>query len=278
MHRPFFPLAPWRAVAIITILLTTAFPALTAHAGVAGVELPKHRPIPILTYHRFGYAPGDSVTVRVDSFVSHLRAIRHAGFQVVPLEQVLAWYRGDVNTLPERAVVITIDDGHRSVYDVLRPLLRERHWPIPITLFIYPSAISNASDALTWEELRTMKQDGFFTIESHAYWHPNFRSERALRDAASFRAFVLEQLVHARSRISAETGATATCIAWPFGIHDTELEALAVDAGYVAGFTSEPRPVTRAETVMALPRYPINDVCGEECIWGILRETDPYHD
>ncbi|MWL88927.1 polysaccharide deacetylase family protein [Cupriavidus sp. SW-Y-13] len=172
---------------------------------------------------------------------------------------------------------ITIDDGHRSVYDVLRPLLRDRHWAIPITLFIYPSAISNASDALTWEELRTMKQDGFFTIESHAYWHPNFRSERALRDAASFRAFVLEQLVHARSRVSAETGATATCIAWPFGIHDTELEALAVDAGYVAGFTSEPRPVTRAETAMALPRYPINDVCGEECIWGILRETDPYH-
>ncbi|MWL88928.1 hypothetical protein [Cupriavidus sp. SW-Y-13] len=108
MHRPFFPLAPWRAVAITTILLTTALHALTAHAGVTGVELPKHRPIPILTYHRFGHAPGDSVTVRVDSFVSHLRAIRHAGFQVVPLEQVLAWYRGDVNTLPERAVVITM--------------------------------------------------------------------------------------------------------------------------------------------------------------------------
>jgi len=278
MHRPYLPSAPWRAAVIITIFASAALCALTTHAEVAGVERPEHRPIPILTYHRFALVPGDSMTVRIDNFESHLRAIHHAGFEVVPLEDVLAWYRGDENTLPERAIVITIDDGHRSVYEVLRPLLRAHHPPIPVTLFIYPSAISNAPYALTWDELRAMKRDGLFTIESHSYWHPNFRSERAQRDAESFRAFALEQFVHARNRIAAETGATATSIAWPFGIHDAELEALAVDAGYVAGFTIEPRPVTRAEAVMALPRYLITDSCGEECIWKILRNAKASHD
>jgi peptidoglycan/xylan/chitin deacetylase (PgdA/CDA1 family) len=44
-------------------------------------------------------------------------------------------------------VAITVDDGHLSVYTELYPLIL-KHRP-PVTLFIYPSAISNASYALT---------------------------------------------------------------------------------------------------------------------------------
>ena len=54
----------------------------------------------------------------------------------------------------------------------MKPLIeRER---IPVTLFSYPSAISNASYAMTWEQLAALKATGLFSIESHSYWHPNF--------------------------------------------------------------------------------------------------------
>jgi hypothetical protein len=69
-------------------------------------------------------------------------------------------------------VAITVDDGHRSVYTDLYPrIVRLRQ---PVTLFIYPSAISNAPYALTWAKLSEMARSGLVDEQSHTYWHPNF--------------------------------------------------------------------------------------------------------
>jgi hypothetical protein len=48
--------------------------------------------------------------------------------------------------------------GHESVYTQAYPLLKRCH--VPVTLFIYPSAISNASYALTWSQLRKGRESG----------------------------------------------------------------------------------------------------------------------
>ena len=48
-------------------------------------------------------------------------------------------------------------------------------------------------------------------------------------------------------------------LAWPFGIYDPELMAAAKAAGYVAAFSIDRRPVTRAENVMSLPRSIVTD-------------------
>jgi len=55
-------------------------------------------------------------------------------------------------------------------------------------------------------------------------------------------------------------GGTVDLLAWPFGIHDDELEQAAQKAGYVAAFTIDRRPVTRAEKMMALPRFIVTDL------------------
>ncbi len=52
---------------------------------------------------------------------------------------------------------------------------------IPVTLFVYPSAISNADYALTWEQLLELKETWLFDIQSHSYWHPNFKEEKRRR-------------------------------------------------------------------------------------------------
>lgn len=239
---------------------------------------PPARAIPILVYHRFAATAKDAMTVRTATFEGHLRTIAQAGFEVVPLAAALAWYAGDDAAVPAHAVAICVDDGHRSVHDVLQPLLRARTTPLPVTLFIYPSAISNASYAMTWDQLRALRQDGAYAIESHTYWHPNFHTERAHRDAAGYRAFVLAQLEKARARIHAETGSPATLLAWPFGIHDRQLEAFAAEAGHTAAFTLDARPLTRAAPVMALPRYLITDACGDACMQQILHRAERNDD
>jgi len=229
--------------------------------------------VPILVYHRFAATVNDSMTVRVATFEAQLRFLKERGYQVVPLRDVVNWLRDPSVKLPPRPIVLTVDDGHRSVFDELRPIVeRER---LPVTLFVYPSAISNASYALTWEQLRTLKQTGLFDVQSHTYWHPNFKVERRRRTPADFQHFVRTQLDMSRQRIEAEVGGEINLLAWPFGICDDELMALASGEGYIAAFSLEGRSVDRHSRMLALPRFLMVDSYRVAGLAALLGEPAP---
>ena len=228
-------------------------------------------PVPILVYHRFGPAATDTMTTPTTVFAEQLRLLRDRGWTVVPLRQLLDRLQGRGAPLPERAVVITVDDGHRSVYTELFPVVRRHR--LPVTLFIYPSAISNASYALTWDQLRELRDSGLFDIQSHTYWHPNFRREKQRLGRADYEALVTMQLVKSRQKLEHELGTTVDLLAWPFGIYDRELMHRAAAAGYVAAFTIEPRPVTGSEELMALPRFLLTDATQVRGVEAILNRS-----
>jgi peptidoglycan/xylan/chitin deacetylase (PgdA/CDA1 family) len=83
------------------------------------------------------------MTVRTSTFRWQLEYLRSHGYQVIPLRAWIALRRHVGPPPPARSVVITVDDGHRSVVTEMLPVVRE--FGVPITLFIYPSAISNAA-------------------------------------------------------------------------------------------------------------------------------------
>jgi peptidoglycan/xylan/chitin deacetylase (PgdA/CDA1 family) len=209
--------------------------------------------VPILLYHRFGPVVADSMTVTTSTFESHLQYLKNHGYTVIPLRHLVDYYLGKKSSLPSRSLVITADDGHKSVYTEMFPLLRKYH--IPVTLFLYPSAISNASYAMTWNQLREIKETGLFDFQSHTFWHPNFKEERKRLKPAEYEDFVEKQLKKSRERLQRELDVKVDMLAWPFGIYDEWLIRKIIEAGYVAGFTMERRHASPSENMMALPRY-----------------------
>jgi peptidoglycan/xylan/chitin deacetylase (PgdA/CDA1 family) len=145
------------------------------------------------------------------------------------------------------------DDAHKSVYTDMLPIIKKYRYPV--TVFAYPSAISNATYAMTWYQMRELTKTGFFEIQSHTYWHPNFKKERRKLSKPSFDALVMTQLVKSKARLETELGAKVDMLAWPFGIYDDYLITKAVAAGYGAAFTIERRHATPADSVLKLPRY-----------------------
>jgi peptidoglycan/xylan/chitin deacetylase (PgdA/CDA1 family) len=228
--------------------------------------------IPILVYHRFGSQVADSMTVRTDAFEAQLRQIEQAGYQVIPLRQLVAHLVAQSPPPPAHSVVITVDDGHRSVYTELLPMVRRHH--IPVTLFIYPSAISNASYAMTWPQLAELRATGLFDIQSHTYWHPNFFRERRRLDPETYTRFVDMQLTRSKTVLEKRLGTQVDMLAWPFGLQDAGLRARAARAGYIAGFTLERRPARSDDDPLALPRYLITDAVSPAAFAAILRQMD----
>lgn len=213
--------------------------------------------VPILLYHRFGPVVADSMTVRTAVFEADLHDLHRHGYTVIPLQRLVAFLAGSAPPPPQHSVVITADDGHQSVFTEMFPVIRREH--IPVTLFIYPSAISNASYAMTWQQLRVMQDSGLVEIQSHTYWHPNLKKEKRRLDKPAYRQFVDMQLLKSKQLLEQKLGKPVTMLAWAFGICDDELIEHARQAGYIAAFTIERRAAKRTDNPMALPRFLMTD-------------------
>ncbi len=209
--------------------------------------------VPILLYHRFGPVKADSMTVPIKIFESQIRYLKENGYTIIRLRQLLDYYLGKNQVLPPHAVAITVDDGHRSVYTDFLPIMKK--YQLPATLFIYPSAISNASYAMTWDQIREMKETGLFDFQSHTFWHPNFKNEKKRLNSEEYENFVEMQLKKSKGKIEKELHVRVDLLAWPFGIYDDELIRKAGQAGYLAGLSMDRRDSSPSDPLFALPRY-----------------------
>jgi len=209
--------------------------------------------VPILLYHRFGATVADGMTITTPVFEAHMKYLHDNGYTVIPLRQLVDHYRGKAPAPKPKSVVIVEDDAHKSVYSDMLPIIRR--YGYPVTIFTYPSAISNAKYAMTWEQLRELKRTGLFDVQSHTYWHPNFKKERKKLTGPALNQLVMTQLLKSKARLETELGGHVDMLAWPFGIYDDYLIAKAAQAGYVATFTIDRRHATASDPVMKLPRY-----------------------
>lgn len=234
--------------------------ALTAAA-------PPYATCSILVYHRFGATAADSMTTTTALFTQQMLALRHAGYRLVPLAELTDTVRRQQRPTAS-LVAVTVDDGHRSVYTELLPVVRELG--VPVTLFIYPSAIGRASYALTWDQLRTLAASPLVDIGAHTYWHPDFRQERRRLAPSAYTQFVAMQLERPRVILHARLGVDVRFLAWPYGIVDDDLIRQARDAGYTAAFGLGNRNASGTAPLYALPRHMVVDAAGVQGLLGRL--------
>lgn len=231
------------AVLLVSVLLVSS----------AGAAVAPDVSVPILLYHRLGATVADGMTIKTPVFESHMKYLHDNGYKVIPLRQLVLWYQGKGPAPAPKSVVIVEDDAHKSVYSDMLPIVRK--YRFPVTVFVYPSAISNAKYAMTWDQLRELKKTGLFDFQSHTYWHPNFKRERRKLQPAALDKLVTEQLTKSKRKIEQELGGQVDLLAWPFGIYDDYLLQQAKAAGYVGTFSIERRHASKREKLHILPRY-----------------------
>jgi peptidoglycan/xylan/chitin deacetylase (PgdA/CDA1 family) len=103
----------------------------------------------ILMYHRIADVPVDprGTAVSPENFAQHLEYVQRTCHPMRLLDLVEALR---AHSLPRRAVVITFDDGHASVFERACPLLASAQ--IPATVFIATGSIDDPRE-FWWDEL-----------------------------------------------------------------------------------------------------------------------------
>jgi peptidoglycan/xylan/chitin deacetylase (PgdA/CDA1 family) len=209
----------------------------------------------ILIYHRFGEDKYPSTNVDVDRFHEQLEFLRENNYQVIPLERLISALNEDRSELPERGVVITIDDGYRSVYTKAWPLLQQ--YGYPFTVFIYAKAVENKHrNYLTWEQVREMEASGV-DIQNHGYGHDHMAFAPSGMSADEYRSWIRTDLDASTRILSDELKNRPRFFAVPYGEYNSTVLDEIRSFGYQGILLQDPGSISKDTDPFALPREPI---------------------
>jgi peptidoglycan/xylan/chitin deacetylase (PgdA/CDA1 family) len=157
-----------------------------------------------------------------------MRYLKDNRYHVLSADELLAFVQHR-RPLPPRSVLITIDDGYRSVYEIAYPILRE--FDFSAVLFIYTELIDVSPIALTWNQLAEMRRNGF-AVGSHTIRHSDRTLPREGESGAEFAARVDNELVGSKQVLDRRLGQDTWLLAYPYGNYDPKVVASSQRAGY----------------------------------------------
>jgi len=178
--------------------------------------------VDILMYHSIASDPGPT-SIPVDVFREHVEALVESGKRVVPLVSLAAWQRGELS-LPERAVVITFDDGFQDFADAAFPILKK--YALAASVFL-PTGCLGGSESwvgsnspprklMSWGTVADLAREGV-DFGGHSVTHADLTAlpPERLRD----------EIKRSQDEIGERLGRPTETFAPPYGRSDARVRA-----------------------------------------------------
>jgi peptidoglycan/xylan/chitin deacetylase (PgdA/CDA1 family) len=136
----------------------------------ASVRAARRRAVPILMYHQIQPPPHTTfgyLYVSRQMFRKQMRVLYARGYHAVTLRQLFDFWKRN-KPIARKPIVITFDDGWRSVYAGAAPVLRKYRWPAVVNVVV--SAL-DTNYGLSSHMVRTLIKRGW-EIDCHTIDHP----------------------------------------------------------------------------------------------------------
>lgn len=198
-----------------------------------GLAIDGYQAVPILSYHHFGENCESHLCISTRVFDQQMRYLKNNGYRVITMRELLGFmqYR---HAIPKRSILITIDDGYRSAYEIAYPVLKK--YGFTATLFIYTDYVGVSRSAITWDQLREMKADGF-EIGSHTISHCDLTKKMTGEQYQDYLARIKREIFDSKQIIEKELRQDTFCFAYPYSRYNASVLSLCEQAGYKVGVT-----------------------------------------
>lgn len=245
--------------------------------------------VSVLGYHEFSASLAPSqMRIRTSTFRKQMESLKSLRLPVISLNDFLAWKRGTKFIAP-RSVMITIDDGWKSVYTDAFPILKEFNFPF--TVYLYKNYVDGGGRALTTSMIREMQQHGC-TIGSHSVSHPfpGTVKYHARKGETAYLTFLQKEFGESKRFLEERFGQKVTTYAYPGGYFNEAMYPVAAEYDYGYLFTVLPGKIRRGLDNRRLPRYIIHGnsdlhfeqattfkaLRGAEALTGAVVQTTPH--
>jgi len=195
----------------------------------------------ILAYHKIGRPPENGwdtwYYIPEKIFIKHMEFIRDSAWSVIDLPTFLAGLdRPEI--MPDRGLLLTFDDGHKSMRNVALPILQQFSFPavcfVPTdhigTISKFDADVEPAEPICDWDDLHELDQNKV-SVQSHGathYW-------LSLLDHESLR----QEFVRSKQVLETGLSKPIAVFAFPYsdsGKNDSVIDAELKKAGYRAAF------------------------------------------
>jgi peptidoglycan/xylan/chitin deacetylase (PgdA/CDA1 family) len=224
----------------------------------------------------------DSVTTR--TLAQFFDWLKGNGWTPISMDDLAAANRGQ-KPLPDKAILLTFDDGYASLYTRVFPLLKIYRYPAVSALVggwmeerpdgkvLYGDKTVPRSTFVSWAEAREMQASGLVEFGSHSYdlhrgvlanpqgnltpaaitWAYDKATGKYETDA-QFKARIRADLAKARGQIAAHLGHAPRTLIWPYGRNGGPALDVAKELGFRFAFTLEAEPAYTSD-LFTIHRY-----------------------
>jgi peptidoglycan/xylan/chitin deacetylase (PgdA/CDA1 family) len=214
--------------------------------------------IPVLLYHSIDNS-GSPHSISRGLFRKQLKYLKENGYQTISLNTLCNYLVDDLQ-LPQKAVVITFDDGFKNNYDIVLPMIKE--FGFTATLFLVTGYVSKCiawektveipdQRLASWEEIHEMS-DTAIEINAHSVTHPKLC--RLTADQAK------NEIQGSRVDIEARLGKQVNFFAYPYGEFNDHIKSIVKELGFQGAVTCISGVTKLGDDCYALKRMSVNGV------------------
>lgn len=229
--------------------------------------------LPIIMYHQFTQSAGNcgKYVVTAAQFEADLLYLKQEGYHSITVAQLLAYVEIG-RALPEKPIILTIDDGFASIYSYVFPLLQKHDMCAVVSLVGSLTELASQTDDhnprysyLTWAEAKEMADSGYVELQNHSWdLHKSVNGREGAKkkrgeSAENYQLFLSEDLRQMQESTKEKTGYSPTAFAYPFGAWSAESPKILKQLGFKAAFTCEEKlntiDLTQQDWLFRLRRF-----------------------
>ena len=165
------------------------------------------------------------MTIVPQKFEEQIKWLADNGYQTLTLSTYFDKIANQ-ETIPEKTVLITVDDGYRDFFENAAPILAKYNQTA--TVFVITNSI-DLPNFLTWDQIKTLSDQGI-EFGSHSLTHPNLTK---LSDSK-----LQQEVSDSKNKLEEELNAKVNFFCYPSGNFDDRVEKIVKAAGYKGALTT----------------------------------------
>jgi peptidoglycan/xylan/chitin deacetylase (PgdA/CDA1 family) len=236
--------------------------------------------LPILVYHQIrtaGTDPADGPTaISLEKFKSQMQYLHDSGYTTLSMDEVVKFLDG--KPFPPNIVAIHFDDGWQSALSAV-PVLEELKFKATFWIIVGKGI---SWPHMEWDEIKALARNPRFGIFSHTMTHP-WKENDTLLDWVNntVPGKGIEQinweLTESRLVLEKQLGRKVPYLAWPKGLYNNTLIALAQQAGYSSLLTIDDGFNHIGDSHLRIHRTMVDGACDNDVFRKILLNGKFYN-
>jgi biofilm PGA synthesis lipoprotein PgaB len=204
----------------------------------------------VLLYHHFSDKTPPSTSISPTLFEKHLKYIKNNDFKVLSVKELINNLKNQ-KELPDKCVVLTVDDAYTSIATNAYPLLKK--YQMPMSVFVATGEVDKKYKAfMTYKQMHKLKDYvAFYNHSTNHEYFSKFNKHQAK-----------DSILKAQKTLKNKLGVADKIFAYPYGEYNLESYEMVKSLGFVA-FGQHSGTIGLSSNINYLPRFPMNNLYGK---------------